>query len=723
MLAITFILLGTLIACCKSEVVFNAIALDDILSEDYMPTTLLMLENPKIIRKYENSTADSKIDKTILGLDGSLGKAMETMDFHRSMMNQYMCRSFVAEQIVANMSTSRVKRRMGHVTSGVGESSSPQTDISKNLIYDEGSSGYQDWLSKSATLEDIYRHYDNPQDRIDVVEDVDDGNPEDFEEGYNVEDINKQETKAALNHRHEETYYSAAGYPGPSYSNSYGPPNYSPSSYGQQSYNPPNYNQPTYSQPSYNQPTYGGSPDYHQNTGGGGGYQQHQPESHGSYEPHFPEPEYHNSPPAPKYHVYNYYSKDKDLSDLFEIALTGLAFLAFKMFIVHVIMCIASTTTTNTTTTTVAMAMSMSPTATATGNGMADIPGTGGGTSTGGGMTSTGGGMPSTGADMPGTGGGMTSTGGGMTSTGGGMTGDGGDTPGTGGGMTSDGGDMPGTGSGMTSDGGDMPGTGGGMTSDGSDMPGTGDGMTGGDMPGTGDGMTDDGMTDMGGGMTGGGTGTGDGGDGSTDTGSTGSGTTGTGDGMDAGMGGDSTGTGGTDGGTGMGTTGSDSTGTGGSSAMGTGMDETAADGTATGDGSEALQFRYKRNPMPQFPNPKNEIINELSRKILLTIESSLVAHKDDGVCLRKILCENNKWSRDLEGRHKLFIPLWSLGMSWLSGKIVHNVAPATSMLDTLKASILGLGKANCEIIYQKCDLRNHVMERKRRKRRKREAL
>lgn len=58
-----------------------------------------------------------------------------------------------------------------------------------------------------------------------------------------------------------------------------------------------------------------------------------------------PEPEYHSSPPA-KYHVYNYYSKDKDLADLFEIALTALAFLAFKMFVVHVIMCIASVVST-----------------------------------------------------------------------------------------------------------------------------------------------------------------------------------------------------------------------------------------------------------------------------------------------------------------------------------------------------------------------------------------
>lgn len=52
----------------------------------------------------------------------------------------------------------------------------------------------------------------------------------------------------------------------------------------------------------------------------------------------------------------------------------------------------------------------------------------------------------------------------------------------------------------------------------------------------------------------------------------------------------------------------------------------------------------------------------------------------------------------------------------------MKNMAPATSMLDTLKASILGLGRANCEIIYQECDLRKERRKRKRR-RRKRDAI
>lgn len=61
----------------------------------------------------------------------------------------------------------------------------------------------------------------------------------------------------------------------------------------------------------------------------------------------------------------------------------------------------------------------------------------------------------------------------------------------------------------------------------------------------------------------------------------------------------------------------------------------------------------------------------------------------------------------------------YSLGMSWLSGRLVQNVPLATSTLDSLKASILGLGKANCEVIYQRCDLRRERKARKRRRRKR----
>lgn len=57
-----------------------------------------------------------------------------------------------------------------------------------------------------------------------------------------------------------------------------------------------------------------------------------------------PEPEHIPEQP-PKYHVYHEEShsssKEHDLSDLFEIALTALAYLSFGLFIIHVCMCIS----------------------------------------------------------------------------------------------------------------------------------------------------------------------------------------------------------------------------------------------------------------------------------------------------------------------------------------------------------------------------------------------
>lgn len=62
---------------------------------------------------------------------------------------------------------------------------------------------------------------------------------------------------------------------------------------------------------------------------------------------------------------------------------------------------------------------------------------------------------------------------------------------------------------------------------------------------------------------------------------------------------------------------------------------------------------------------------------------------------------------------------IFSLGMSWASGHLVKSINPTTSMLDSLKASILGLGNANCEIIYQQCDLKREISERRRRRRKR----
>lgn len=62
---------------------------------------------------------------------------------------------------------------------------------------------------------------------------------------------------------------------------------------------------------------------------------------------------------------------------------------------------------------------------------------------------------------------------------------------------------------------------------------------------------------------------------------------------------------------------------------------------------------------------------------------------------------------------------IFSLGMSWLSGRLTKKMPVASSMLDSLKASILGLGNAHCEVIYQDCDLKDETRKRRRRRRKR----
>ncbi|CAH1995002.1 unnamed protein product [Acanthoscelides obtectus] len=331
------------------------------------------------------------------------------------------------------------------------------------------------------------------------------------------------------------------------------------------------------------------------------------------------------------------------------------------MFIVHVVMCISAINNVATTTMASMMPMSMSPTAAAAGMT--------GSTGMGGGMTGTG------------NGGGTTSTGNGGTT----GTDDGG---GTGGGATGGGA----TGAGDTGAGADTDG--GGDTEGGSDTNGTGDTAAEGDTGAGGD--TDNGDAT-------GGDENNNGGDADT-----GGGADMNGGDADAGM----TSNGGDDPGTGDGTTGG--------TAGGTAVDDPIADdaGGADDEVTDMFQFRLKRD-IPTLVNANNYYINELARRVLIAIETAMIANDDQGACLKKNLCETNKWSRSLEGRQKIIMPVFSLGLSWISGRLIKTVSSATSRLDALKAAVLGLGKANCEIIYQECDLRREVFKRRLRRRRR----
>lgn len=61
----------------------NIIDVDDILSKDFMPENLLVLENPpKFAEQFNNSTLDQDELRT-KNLDGTINNALSTMGFHR----------------------------------------------------------------------------------------------------------------------------------------------------------------------------------------------------------------------------------------------------------------------------------------------------------------------------------------------------------------------------------------------------------------------------------------------------------------------------------------------------------------------------------------------------------------------------------------------------------------------------------------------------------------
>ncbi|XP_029056440.1 uncharacterized protein LOC114883133 [Osmia bicornis bicornis] len=116
------------------------------------------------------------------------------------------------------------------------------------------------------------------------------------------------------------------------------------------------------------------------------------------------------------------------------------------------------------------------------------------------------------------------------------------------------------------------------------------------------------------------------------------------------------------------------------------------------------------------FSYASNEELNELSYNVLRSIEAALVADLDSGNCIRRILCEDNRHSTQTRDARKIWMPVWSLGMSWISGRVLKG-SPWSAMLDSVKASVLGLGGADCASLYPDCDLKKERIRRRRRRR------
>lgn len=59
------------------------------------------------------------------------------------------------------------------------------------------------------------------------------------------------------------------------------------------------------------------------------------------------------------------------------------------------------------------------------------------------------------------------------------------------------------------------------------------------------------------------------------------------------------------------------------------------------------------------IPEETNTEVNDLTRRVLLSIEAAMVGPQDNANCLRRRLCEDNRYSRDLQDKQKLWIPIW----------------------------------------------------------------
>lgn len=72
------------------------------------------------------------------------------------------------------------------------------------------------------------------------------------------------------------------------------------------------------------------------------------------------------------------------------------------------------------------------------------------------------------------------------------------------------------------------------------------------------------------------------------------------------------------------------------------------------------MSGRVKRNALPLFlSSANNEDLNDLSYRVLRSIEAIMIAEEDSGNCLRRILCEENQYSKETNDGRRIWVPVW----------------------------------------------------------------
>ncbi|CAB3238917.1 unnamed protein product [Arctia plantaginis] len=252
--------------------------INDILRSDLMPT--YFMEDSE--NHYLNNSASTSVTPSS---NGSIDAALSTLAFHRKMMNEYHCRNYIAEQILEDMGKSVKQNRIGKPFGDLQQSNEfmPRQDVRNNVMFDVGSANYQEWLAKVAALNDVYNTAASSNTVITNI---------------SMTGVAPQVPAPTLQTREGYEVYEGGE--------------------GMSSYANP------------------GGTSGHDTDKYGGGYEYSMPPP--------PPPLYHHSPPQT--HVVEEYTVEREshgslgVADLFDISLTGIAFLSFGMFILQVLMCI-----------------------------------------------------------------------------------------------------------------------------------------------------------------------------------------------------------------------------------------------------------------------------------------------------------------------------------------------------------------------------------------------
>ncbi|XP_050075349.1 uncharacterized protein LOC126562806 [Anopheles maculipalpis] len=317
------------------------ISADGILNAQLMPITYLMMDGACVVDGCEQDKgAESRTESDLteelplneLVNDASYSSALSTLEFHRTMINLYRCKGFLAKRIInVYPSQSQLFKRMSSAMTNSSSASplvmnGPQ-DPTDGMLYDPGSSGYKEWLTKTSTLDDIYENFLSTRK---LVNDT----------------LNRNHLHHATIHRVSESFHPTSN------------PRLAQEEYFDEGIITGYAMQPEQigtlqggASASYDR--YGGQ------YGGGGGTHDLQlrqskyqrgllqgeeadgyEASRGDYGYHH---HHHHAAPVVEYEEKSIDKSLIGLKDLFDIALTTLAYLSFGMFILQVIMCITMT--------------------------------------------------------------------------------------------------------------------------------------------------------------------------------------------------------------------------------------------------------------------------------------------------------------------------------------------------------------------------------------------